>query len=117
MIVMRVQLLYDELQDLNIWFCWKAAGCSLHCSTLLHNKSYLELEDSTTTGRLGSEDHFLQLVALHIAIFNELVKVVRLDSCDEFSSISLLDEGHSAATPTGPCQATAQSPLLFALCN
>ena len=77
----------------------------------------LELDNCTTTSRLGSKDHFLKLIALDFAILDAFLKIVGLDGCDELRSICLFDEGHRAPTPAGPCQSASQRTLLFALSN
>jgi hypothetical protein len=71
-------------------------------SSLPNSVLHLELDNGTTTSRLGSKDHFLKLTALDFAILDAFLKIVGLDGSDEVRSICLLDEGHCAATPASP---------------
>ena len=79
--------------------------------------SRLQLDDGTTTGRLGSKDNFLQLITIDLALLDALLKVVGLDCSDELCSVCLLDERYSASAPTCPSQPATQSPLLLAFSN
>ena len=86
-------------------------------SSLLNSDLHLELDDCTTTSRLGSKDHFLKLIALDFAFLDAFYEIVGLDGRDEVCSICLLDEGYGAPTPASPRQSTSQCTLFFALSN